>query len=237
MPLVAAAVVPSAPLLLPEVTGPDATDLAELRESVAAAVAGLVTGGAGRGPQRVVVAARAETGALAGMGAPVAGPSGSGGADGAAAPGWAHELGRILLADAGFTGAVEDLVVPDAATAAASLHETDEATALLVLADGSATRGPRAPAGEDPRGDEVDTAIADALVTGRAPAVDPALALALQVRGLPGFAAAVSAARRAGLTWVLLYTGAPAGVGYVVALAVPGAREGEAVRTADGPRP
>jgi hypothetical protein len=243
VPLVAAALVPSAPLLLPEVTGPDAGDLAGLRESVAAAVAGLLTGGGGHRPQRVVVAARAEEGALAGMGAPVPGPDGP---DGVVAPGWAHELGRILLTRAGFTGEVEDLVIAgpgprddettggEADTTAERLHQADERTALLVLADGAATRGPRAPAGEDPRGDEVDAGIAAALVTGEAPAVDPVLAQALQVRGLPGFAVATAATRGAGLSWDVLYTGAPAGVGYVVALAGAGAG---AVRTADGPRP
>lgn len=224
MPLVAVAVVPSAPLVLPEITGPEAHDLAALRDAVATAVAGLIAA-AGMAPlDRVVVAARAEAGALAGMGARL--PEGRAVVpDGAPGAGWAHELGRVLLSRAGFTGTVEDLVVSDesadesADDAADRLHDGADTVGLLVLADGSATRGPRAPAGDDPRGGEVDSEIAGAITSGDVPDVDPALARALQVRGLPGFAAAATAARRGGLTWQVLYTDAPAGVGYVVALA------------------
>lgn len=241
MPLAAVAVVPSAPLVLPEITGPEAPDLTALRDAVAHAVAGLVTAvGSGAVPGdeprgRVVVAARAEAGALSGMGVRLP----EGGAMSDATSGWAHELGRVLLSRAGFTGTVDDLVVPDASAgeAADRLHDGVDTVGLLVLADGSATRGPRAPAGDDPRGGEVDAGIADAITAGEVPDIDPALAQALQVRGLPGFTAAATAARRGGLTWQVLYTDAPAGVGYVVALAGDGVTPPDGVTSPSDARP
>ncbi|MGF1645506.1 MAG: hypothetical protein ACFCVF_01065 [Kineosporiaceae bacterium] len=231
MPVVAVVVVPAAPLLLPELTGGQADDLEPVRAAVGEAVAELVASGA----EHVTIAGGGAAGRLAGMGAPVAVP----GPDPLPGAGWVHDLGRILLARTGFTGGITDLVLP---TGPDDLRPPVPAGpgdvsmiaegpggggggrgGLLVLADGSITRGPRAPGGDDPRGADVDARIAADLVAGRVPRIGADEALRFGVRGLPGLALAAVVARQAGLSWRVTWTGAPAGVGYVVAVTTPSA--------------
>jgi hypothetical protein len=208
VPVRSVAVVPSAPLLLPAVTGPDADDLRPLREAVAEVLADLLA----TRPAVVAVAGAGAAHRLGGLGAPVPVPGRGRDTPGA---GWVHDLGRVLLAHAGFAGGVRDVVLAADGPAA---PPPDDIEALLVLADGSVTRGPRAPGGDDPRGEAVDARLAADLAAGRTPGVDGTLATELGVGGVPGLALAATAAAAAGLGWRVTWTGAPAGVGYLVAV-------------------
>lgn len=229
--------VPSAPCLLPELTGGSVPDLAGVRDAVGQALSDLVAAQ----PDRVVVAARAEPGTLAGFGA------GQLRRDGGAAAlrrdgvrwGWAHELGALLLSRRGWRADVDAAdatgFTAGATACAGSLSESTSRTAVLVLADGSATRGPRAPGGEDPRGGQLDALLVQGLRTGRLAMPSEAEAAAVGCRGLPGITLFVSlqvAGSAAGtiaggpttathpdaVPVDVRYEGAPTGVGYLVAV-------------------
>jgi hypothetical protein len=205
MPVLVAALVPAAPVLLPAVTGPDAADLTPVRRAVHSAVEAV----ASTPLDVVVVAAREEPGHLAGFGAP--------GLAVRAAPGWAHELGHVLVSSV-WEGSISFVEVGESGTA--SLPQGLR-VGLVIMGDGSATRGPRAPGGDDARGEAVDAELAAALVERRPPVVDPTTVDAVKVRGLPAFALAVRVAHENDLEWDVLHASAPTGVGYVVGLTRP----------------
>jgi hypothetical protein len=94
--------------------------------------------------------------------------------------------------------------------------------ALLVMGDGSASRGVRSPGYDDPRAEPYDDALARAL--GRVDvdallALDPSVANELRVAGRPAFQAAAGAVAATGGAWAgdLSYYAAPYGVSYFVA--------------------
>jgi hypothetical protein len=94
--------------------------------------------------------------------------------------------------------------------------------ALLVMGDGSASRGVKAPRYDDPRAKPYDDALAAALAAvdlEALHALDPDLSRELGVAGRPAFQAAAGAVGAAGGTWSgdLSYYAAPYGVGYFVA--------------------
>jgi hypothetical protein len=94
--------------------------------------------------------------------------------------------------------------------------------ALLVMGDGSARRGPKAPGYDDPRAVPYDDAVASALGTADVDALaglDPVLSDELMVAGRVPWQAMAGAVRATGVPWrgELLYYGAPYGVGYFVA--------------------
>lgn len=136
-------------------------------------------------------------------------------------------VGRLLLGLAGWQGPVEEVVVPFDADArsverqGSSLREHPGDVLVLVVADGSARRGERAPGHLDERAFAVDEALLCALAD-----VDPEAVLALDA----ALAAEVLASGRAalqvmahavratpGLHGGLLWSGDPHGVMYAVA--------------------
>jgi hypothetical protein len=94
--------------------------------------------------------------------------------------------------------------------------------AMLVLGDGAACHGPKAPGYDDPRAPAFDAAVALALAgadPGTLLALDPGLAGELRVAGRAPWQVLAGAVRAAGGAWRgdLLYHQAPYGVGYFVA--------------------
>jgi hypothetical protein len=95
---------------------------------------------------------------------------------------------------------------------------------LLVLGDGSACRGVKAPGYDDPRAEPFDKTVAEALATADAGALlglDPGLAGELRVAGRAPWQVLAGAARAhpGARPWTgdLLYEAAPYGVAYFVA--------------------
>jgi hypothetical protein len=217
VPVAVACLVPAAPALLAGLTGARVPELAGVRAAVASALAALA------GVDHLVVVAPRVPGTLAGFGAPAApttsSPLGS----------WPHALAAVLLDSCRSTAGRSWLAWDEGAPAVRAAGAGAGSTGLLLLADGSRTRGPRAPGGQDPRGDVVDAELAAALREGRPPlapdaevvgaTAGPAVQLLVDLTG-----------RRAGAV-DLVYAGAPLGVGYLVAVART-ARRG--VRLAEG---
>ena len=251
--ITAAALCPWPPLLVRELTGADPV-LPELRAACDAAVATVL---ASR-PETVVVAGpgpatapcppdgRLDVPAFGGLpprasqGAPEtrikarpALPPGPG-------------MGAYLLDRAGYSGprviwSVSEQEPPDAcARLGAELAGhgpagTAQRTGLLVLGDGSARRGPKAPGHFDERAASFDAAVEKAVRAGDLSAlldVDPALARDLMATGRPAWqvlAGALRAGARpegapggpAALAVDVQYAGDPFGVKYLVASLVP----------------
>lgn len=93
-------------------------------------------------------------------------------------------------------------------------------TVLVVVADGAACHGPKAPRAEDPRAAPYDDAVAAALEAGdpgRLEALDPCLGGELGASGAPLWP--IVAGLLTGRRWdgQLLWAGHPYGVGYLVA--------------------
>lgn len=213
--MLAAAVCPRPPMLVPEVAAGAADDLAELREACGDAVLSIL----GTDPARVVVVAEAPGrvfadeaagGSFGGFGVDLR----AGGAEGALPPG--HTMGAWLLDRAGWTG--QRLYASEAVA-------PEKGDVWLVVADGSAKRSDTAPGYLDPRAEAFDAEIGRALAAGdpRAlAAIDAELADELWCTGaepLRLFGEAVTAETRRGahVKARLRYDGAPRGVGYWVA--------------------
>ncbi|RJK96467.1 hypothetical protein [Vallicoccus soli] len=223
--LVAAAVVPHPPLLVPGLSG---------REDVLAAVRGAALGAVGRllaaGPDVVAVvgagtAARRHPASAAGSLAPYGLPVRVGG-DGPPVLPLSLTVGRWLLGRAGADGdpLLEEL---DPAGAPGAWRAAGEAlaaaaprVALLAAGDGSARTTERSPGWVDPRAADWDAACAAALGSGdpaALAALDPALGHELLAAGVPAWHALAGAA--AGGRWRadLGLHAAPLGVSYLVA--------------------
>ncbi len=226
--IVGVAFVPSTPMLVPVVASGAASELDGLRaacdEAIRAACA--------LAPERVVVLGagattelhRAGTGSLRGFGV---------GLDVALDPAspsaqrlpLALAVGAWLLGTTGWPGeraaqevdaGAEDQALDDVG---ASLRD-GPATALLVVADGSASRTEKAPASLHPDAAPFDAEVADALAAGdpaRLAAIDRDRAARVTAAGRPAWR--VAAAATAGTTWTatLRSAEAPYGVGYLVA--------------------
>jgi hypothetical protein len=166
--------------------------VAELRAACSAAVAKLPEG------ERVVVLAAPVTEANAARG--VTEPLG-------------HRVARHFLAGRGFEPL---LALP---YAAAALLELTEPTTLLVMADGSARRGERAPGHLHPDAVAFDDAIETALRSGDAKALaalDPELGDELWCGGVPGFRALGELGRDRDVVAEVTYADAPYGVAWWV---------------------
>ncbi|WP_245855052.1 hypothetical protein [Micromonospora wenchangensis] len=259
MPLLAAAVCPHPPLIVPELAGAAAPELAELRDACAAAVAALYAAGAytvvlvGAG-ERTTELALPRRGSFAPWGLPLtvglataggdpvppSGDSGdpvppSGGVEPVSPPADDEPLPLSLLVGAWLV----DRTAPPAPTAwrlvsVASDEPADRCAALgaglrvdgpwalLVLGDGSACHGPKAPGYDDPRAGAYDEGVARALADADADALlglDPELSAQLRVAGRPAWQVLAGAVRTAGGDWhgELRHHGVPYGVGYLVA--------------------
>lgn len=234
MPLVAAAVCPHPPLLVPELAGAAAPELDDLRAAADVAVARLLAAEpevillVGGGPASRAFHA-ADSGSLRGYGldrpvrlwkvscsgAEVLPLSLTIGAwllrrSGTALP----RLARSVAVDATPTEAVE--------LGATLLTDVDHRCALLVLGDGSACRGVTAPGYDDPRAEAYDEGVAAALAGADADALrglDPVLSAELRAAGRPAWQVLAGAVDAAGGDWRgdLSYHRAPYGVAYFVA--------------------
>ncbi|MFG1886040.1 hypothetical protein [Micromonospora sp. NPDC049102] len=243
MPLVAAAVCPHPPLLVPEVAGAAAKELDDLRAACDLAVRRLLA----TAPDAVV---------LLGVG-PVTGPIQSP-ATGSLQP-WGVDLDVPLVPGQPDRGAVlplsltigvwllsrhaplapltNDRATPAAVTAmqvtadagpaevaalAAEVATAGDRVALLVLGDGSACRGQQAPGYDDQRALPYDMGVAAALAEADVDALrdlDPGVSAQLKVAGRAAWQVLADAARAGGGGWrgELLHESAPYGVAYFVA--------------------
>ncbi len=218
---------PQAPLLVPQLTGGESPELAELRTAcrvaltrIAAPGRQLVVVGSGPEDRRYEAAAR---GSLAGYGVPVEVSLGS------------DQPGPLELPLSLTVGAwvVRDALGPETgaigysvATDRPNLWQRPD-TALVVVADGSARRAETAPGYLDERSGEFDAWIAEALRRGQGNMlhppggeVDDDLALARQLMAAGGATWDAIAATTEAADWdaELLYDAAPFGVGYFVAV-------------------
>lgn len=243
--LVAAAVCPCPPLLVPEVAAGAAPELDGLRDACADAV-GLLA--AARPDLLVLVGPSSEPGYA---GFPAGSPGGfqrygvaldvrlgAGPADAEKASGAAQEAGDSVselppsLAVAawllrGWTavpvrglGVGEDLAPERCAAVGRDAAGSAGRVALLAMGDGSACRTVKAPGYLDERAEGFDAAVAAALGaadTAALTSLDPALARDLRAAGRASWQVLAGAARDAHLTGELLHEAAPYGVGYFVA--------------------
>ena len=213
--ILAAAVCPCPPLLVPDVAPGTADELASLRTACDAVVRGLLD----RRPERVVVLGSGDPvadldesagGTLAGYGAEV-----RAGGDDAILP-LDLTIGAWLLDRAGWTGPrTYSLRLPDVA----------DDVVVLVVADGTTRRSLKAPGFLDDRAEAYDASIAAALAAGDGEALaglDPTLGAELGASGVPALRALGrlgidATARGASVEARLHVDEAPFGVGYFVA--------------------
>ncbi|KZB84564.1 class III extradiol dioxygenase subunit B-like domain-containing protein [Amycolatopsis regifaucium] len=220
------AVLPQPPLLIPELAAGAADECAELREACLQAVARL----AGVSRDWVVVGAAAgapevpehASGSFRGFGVDIrVSLSRVTGAETelplpALVAGW-------LRARANASSVRVHLVDPAAPAEHCALagRELGEPAAVLVLGDGSSRHGPRSPGGEDERAEGFDAGIRDALAkadTGALAALDPALAAELGAGGRAPWQVLAGLAADGDWAAEVLYSAAPFGVGYHVAV-------------------
>ncbi|HET6214437.1 MAG TPA: class III extradiol dioxygenase subunit B-like domain-containing protein [Micromonosporaceae bacterium] len=231
MPIVAAAVCPHPPLLVPQVAAGAAAELDELREACDGAVARLA--GSGARVLLIVGADTAETeyrqpfhGSLRRFGVPV---------DVGVARGPELPLSLTLaiwLVSRSFrpihpvTYVVRGIPAdapPELCVRRGAGWRSAEPTALLVMGDGSACRGEKAPGYDDPRAAPYDASVAAALAaadTGALRALDPGLSTELHVAGRAPWQVLAGAVAAEDRPWRgdLCYDAAPYGVGYFVAV-------------------
>ncbi|MFJ5547274.1 class III extradiol dioxygenase subunit B-like domain-containing protein [Streptomyces sp. NPDC093225] len=231
--LVAAAVCPCPPLLVPQVAAGAAAELADARTACSDALAVL----AAARPDRLVVVgpagpegggrhAQGVRGSFRGVGVDLdvrlgPGPEAAGELPASLA------VAAWLLEHTDWSGApVEGLAVAsglgpqECLAAGRELAGSAGRVALLVMGDGSACRTLKAPGYLDERAADFDAAAGRALGaadTAALAALDPGLAHELLVAGRAPWQVLAGAAEGAGLEGRLLYEDAPYGVGYFVA--------------------
>jgi hypothetical protein len=219
--LVAAAVCPHPPLLVPEVAAGAAGELDDLRAACRAAVAHLDNASV---DSLIVVGSDTTTvrrkppfgGTLSrwGVDLPVGDPSGD------QLP-LSLLIGAWLAPQAGnFQSVAAD--APPAGCAALGRALAGEAArvGLLVLGDGSSCRTDKAPGFFDPRAEGFDAAVAAALASADAAAlaaIDPREAAGLLAAGRAPWQV-LAGAKSGPMSGELLYDSAPYGVGYFVAV-------------------
>ncbi|MDG9719813.1 class III extradiol dioxygenase subunit B-like domain-containing protein [Streptomyces sp. DH24] len=234
--LVAAAVCPCPPLLVPEIAAGAAFELDAARAACSDALGVL----AAARPDRLVVVAPAPgdgtehhpegtPGSFRGFGVDLGVRLGQGGGpdDERELPVSLAVAAWLLERSSGWPDVpVEGIGVGDTLAAGRCLDLGREVAAgagrvaLLVMGDGSACRTLKAPGYLDERAAPYDAGIARALGaadTGALAALDPALARELRVAGRAPWQVLAGAAEGARLGGALLYEDAPYGVGYFVA--------------------
>ncbi|MEU2611652.1 hypothetical protein ABZ570_08730 [Micromonospora sp. NPDC007271] len=234
MPLVAAAVCPHPPLIVPELAGAAAGELDDLRAACAAALARLLAAEpdvvllVGGGPETERFGA-ADYGSLRGYGLDRSVRLWQTNCAGVESLPLSLTIGAWLLGRTGTElprlarSVAEDAPPAECADLGAALAvESERRTALLVLGDGSACRGVKAPGYDDPRAQAYDDGVARALAEADAEALlglDPVLSAELKVAGRAPWQVLAGAARAAGGDWRgdLGYHRAPYGVAYFVA--------------------
>ncbi|MEU6465025.1 class III extradiol dioxygenase subunit B-like domain-containing protein [Streptomyces sp. NPDC046976] len=234
--LVAAAVCPCPPLLVPEVAVGAAPEMDAARAACTDALGVLaaarpdlliVVGPAGSGEGGVFP--RGARGTFKGYGVDLDVRLGDGAHDAATARRLPSSLavGAWLLERTGWAdapveglGAEETLTPERCAETGRELGGRADRVALLVLGDGSACRTVKAPGYLDERAAPYDAAAARALAAADLPALlslDAGLARTLKSSGRAPWQILAGAAEGADLDGSLLYEDAPYGVGYLVA--------------------
>ncbi|MET8463455.1 class III extradiol dioxygenase subunit B-like domain-containing protein [Micromonospora zamorensis] len=233
VPLVAAAVCPHPPLLVPEVAGSATPELDDLRTACDTAVRRLLAAD----PDRVVLLGTGPvtgpirppaTGSLQPWGVDLDVPLVPGHPDRGAVLPLSLAIGAWLLArhDArpslSAVQVAADAGLAELSALADEVSATGDRVALLVLGDGSACRGEKSPGYDDPRALPYDQRVAGALADADLDvllALDPVVSAELKAAGRAPWQVLASAARAAGGGWrgELLHDAAPYGVAYFVA--------------------
>jgi len=231
--VIAAAVCPWPPALAAELTGPDAA-IEQLRDACAQAVERLVRNRpelvAVIGPAQVTRTWPADSRLDMSVFAPALGRTGGRAGDPALPP--SLGIGALLLDQAGYPGpgcrvlqaVAEDEPPAACAELGAEIAGSSRRVGLLVMADGSARRSPRAPGHLDPRAAAFDAETERALRQadfGTLLDMSPGMASELMATGRPAWQVLAGALRQATATADVLYSDAPFGVGYLVAYLEP----------------
>ncbi|GAA2187632.1 hypothetical protein [Micromonospora lupini] len=238
MPLVAAAVCPHPPLLVPEVAGAAAGELDDLRAACDLAVRRLLAADPdavvllGVGPSTGPIRPPA-TGTLQPWGVDLDVPLIPGQPDRGAVLPLSLTVGAWLLARHAESSAVATAPVSavqvtadagpvEVAALAEQVAGSGDRVALLVLGDGSACRGEKAPGYDDDRALPYDKRVAAALAEADLDALrglDAGVSAQLKVAGRAAWQVLAEAARSSGGGWrgELLHDSAPYGVAYFVA--------------------
>ncbi|MER8067703.1 class III extradiol dioxygenase subunit B-like domain-containing protein [Streptomyces sp. NPDC094034] len=240
--LVAAAMCPSPPLLVPSVAAGAAPELDAARAACADALGVL----AAAGPERLIVVGPAErerrgehpsgaVGSFRGFGVDLDVVLGAGTATKRAGTGespgrelpaslavaaWLLERAHWAAAPVSGLGVGESLDTEPCLRTGRELAARAGRVALLVMGDASACRSLKAPGYLDERAAGFDEEVARALRTADVAALtalDAELAYALKAAGRAPWQVLAGAAEGAGLGGELLYEDAPYGVGYLVA--------------------
>jgi hypothetical protein len=235
VPLVAAAVCPHPPLIVPEIAVGAAAESDDLRAACDAAVSHLVDSGA-----RTIVVVGGD-GATRRHRFPFRGSFATWGADiEVGAPGADHGelplsllIGAWLLQRTAGTSGLDRTLVGVAADAPVAScvslgadQSSDGPWALLAMGDGSACRGLKSPGYDDPRAEPYDSGVSRALADADVDALiglDPVLSAELKVAGRAPWQVLAGAARAAGHAWRgrVIHDAAPYGVAYLVATWTP----------------
>ena len=234
MPLVAAAVCPQPPLLVPQIAAGAAVETADLRAACDDAVAALAGSGA---RSLYVVGAGDRTREFSppfrATLAPWGGPAEVtlGGPDHPPPSEWlplSLSIGAWLLSRAADRPEELRMLTADSAASVVECRELGarldaaDPWAMLVIGDGSACRGLKSPGYDDPRAEPYDQAVARALADADPDALlglDPTLSAELKAAGRAPWQVLAGAARAAGCAWrgELTFEAAPYGVAYFVA--------------------
>jgi hypothetical protein len=224
MPLVAAAVCPHPPLLVPAVASGAAHELDDLRAACLTAIDQLAAA-----DRLVIVGCGPATGrwydaTAAGWFGPYGAPDVRVGLGEPVLPlsltmgSWLVEQSKMAALPRALVTVAADETPASCLTLGRSVAEGTDRIALLVMGDGSARRSEHSPVHLHPRAEIFDTTVAAALDsadTSTLAALDPDLAHDLQAAGRAPWQVL---AATTGLSGSLLYHAAPYGVGYFVAL-------------------
>jgi hypothetical protein len=220
--LSAIAIVPSAPVMVPELAASAATELADLREAVVTAAAALPQRwiAVGVGPAEAVVGPE-QSGTFAGYGVDLRVVLSDDPVDApgelplcALITGWVR--GRVNPQARAEVRVYSDDYGPEAAIDAgrrlrAEIDAAEDPVGALIVADGVHTLTPPAPGGYDPDSVPVQAALDDALACGDTAAL---ARLPRSVVGRVAYQVLAGLAGRPPRSAKELYRGAPYGVGY-----------------------
>ncbi|WP_329480662.1 class III extradiol dioxygenase subunit B-like domain-containing protein [Kribbella sp. NBC_01484] len=225
MPVVAAAVCPHPPLLVPEVASGAAPDLDDLRAACLAAIDQLSTASSvlvvGAAAARATYSATAggsfgpygAPGVRIGTGDPVLPLS-------LAVGGWLLEQTKAAQLPRAYLAVPMDATPAECRQLGQEIADGNDRIGLLVMGDGSARRSEHSPVHLHPRAEIFDTTVATALQYRDLDvlnALDPDLAAELQAAGRAPWQVLAGALTATTLTGDLTYHAAPYGVGYFVA--------------------